>query len=61
MRHIFWFILDYADLFVESKKPLPLGEHLVEGLLVTVEPYMTGGRFSFYNPSVKRLSVAVDL
>jgi hypothetical protein len=61
MRHIFWFILDYADLFVESKKPLPLGEHLVEGLLVTVEPYMTGGRFSFYNPSVKRLSVAADL
>ncbi|HSB65740.1 MAG TPA: DUF6379 domain-containing protein [Anaerolineales bacterium] len=61
LRHIFWFILDYADLFVESKTPLSIGEHLVEGLLVTVEPYITAGRYSFYNPSTKRLSVAIDL
>ena len=61
LRHIFWFILDYADLFVASKEPLSPGEHLVEGLLVTVEPYITAGRYSFYNPSTKRLSVAVDL
>jgi len=61
LSHIFWFILDYADLFVESKVPLPAGEHLVENLLVTVEPYMTGGRHSFFNPSTKRLTVATDL
>lgn len=61
LRHIFWYILDYADLFVESKEPLPAGEHLVEGVLVTVEPYMTAGRFSHHNPSTRRLSVASDL
>jgi hypothetical protein len=61
LRHIFWYILDYADLFVESQEPLPAGEHLVEGALVTVEPYMTAGRFSHYNPSKKRLAVAADL
>jgi Domain of unknown function (DUF6379) len=61
LRHIFWFILDYADLFVESKQPLSPGAHLVEGLLVTVEPYMTGGRFSLYNPSTRRLTVATEL
>jgi len=60
LPHIFWFILDYADLFVESKTPLPPGEHLVEGLLVTVEPYMTSGRHSFFNSSTKRLKVAVE-
>jgi hypothetical protein len=61
LRHIWWFILDYADLFVASDKSLPAGEHLVEGMLVTVEPYVTGGRFSFFNPSKKRLVVATDL
>ena len=61
MSHIWWFILDYADLFVASKTPLPAGEHLVEGTLVTVEPYVTGGRFSFFYPSRKRLSVEVEL
>ncbi len=61
LRHIWWFILDDADLFVASEKPLSSGEHLVEGMLVTVEPYVTGGRFSFFNPSKKRLAVATDL
>lgn len=61
LHHLFWFILDYADLFVESKQPLPPGEHLVEAMLVTVEPYMTGGRHAFFSPSTKRLSVAQDL
>lgn len=61
LSHIWWFILDYADLFVESSSPLNDGEHQVDGLLVTVEPYVTGGRFSFFYPSNKRLSVATEL
>jgi hypothetical protein len=61
LSHIWWFILDYADLFVESQQVLPAGAHLVDGLLVTVEPYVTGGRFSFFYPSQKQLSVAADL
>lgn len=61
LRHIWWFILDDADLFVASPQPLPAGEHVVDGLLVTVEPYVTSGRFSFFNFSTKRLPVATDL
>lgn len=60
LSRLFWFILDAADLFVASETPLTPGEHAVEGTLVTVEPYVTGGRFSFYYPSAKRLSVAVE-
>ncbi len=60
LSRLWWFILDAADLFVASETPLAPGEHAVEGTLVTVEPYVTGGRFSFYYPSAKRLSVAVD-
>lgn len=61
LSHLFWFILDYADLFVESPQLLPPGEHLVEAMLVTVEPYMTGGRHAFFSPAVMRLTVAQDL
>lgn len=61
LSHLFWFILDYADLFVDSPQPLPPGEHLVEAMLVTVEPYMTGGRHAFFSPAAKRLTVAQDL
>ncbi|HRF47260.1 MAG TPA: DUF6379 domain-containing protein [Anaerolineales bacterium] len=60
LSRLWWFILDTADLFVASETPLAQGEHAVEGTLVTVEPYVTGGRFSFYYPSSKRLSVAVE-
>lgn len=58
LSQVWWFILDYADLFVESEQPLSAGEHLVDGVLVTVEPYVTGGRFSFFYPSQKQLTVA---
>jgi len=61
LMNIWWFILDDADLFVASPQPLPAGEYLVEGTLVTVEPYVTAGRFSFFNTSKKYLSVAADL
>ncbi len=60
LSRVWWFILDTADLFVESQEPLAAGEHLVEGTLVTVEPYVTGGRFTFFYPSKKTLSVATD-
>jgi methionine-rich copper-binding protein CopC len=60
LSYIWWFILDDADLFVASPQPLAAGEHRVEGQLVTVEPYVTGGRFSFFNTSKKYLTVAAD-
>ncbi len=60
LSRLWWFILDPADLFVASDVPLTPGEHAIEGTLVTVEPYVTGGRFSFYYPSAKRLSVAAE-
>ncbi len=58
LSKIYWWILDYADLFIASDKPLAAGEHLVQGTLVIVEPYMTVGRFPIYYMSEKRLSVA---
>jgi len=60
LSHIWWFILDYADLFVASPQPLSPGEHRVEATLVTIEPYMTVGRFPIFYTSDKRLSVAAE-
>lgn len=57
---VWWFILDYADLFVPLARKLAPGYHEVEGTLVTVEPYMTAGRFSFHNSAHKRLAVEAD-
>ncbi len=61
LSQIWWFILDTADLFVESSQPLTSGEHTVAGTLVTVEPYVTGGRFTFFYPSQRQLAVLPDL
>jgi hypothetical protein len=61
LSKIFWFILDYADVFVERPDPLGAGEHLVDAVMVTVEPYMTGGRFPVYYTSQRRLSTATDV
>lgn len=60
LSKVFWFILDYADLFVERPEPLSAGEHLIDAVMVTVEPYMTGGRFPLYYTSQRRLSVTAD-
>jgi hypothetical protein len=60
LSKIFWFVLDSADLFVEREKPLAIGEHAVAGIMVTVEPYMTVGRFPIFYPCQRRLRVAVD-
>jgi hypothetical protein len=54
---VWWFILDFGDLFVPRATPLAPGEHDVEGMLITVEPYMTAGRFSFHSPCRKRLAL----
>ena len=35
LSKIYWWILDYGDLFIESAKPLAAGEHLVQGKPVT--------------------------
>ena len=55
LSKVWWFVLDYAELFVPRPAPLAPGFHDVEGTLVTVEPYTTAGRFSHYNSSRKRL------
>jgi hypothetical protein len=55
LSDVWWFILDYADLFVPLRAPLEGGIHEVKGDLVTVEPYMTAGRFSFHHAAQARL------
>lgn len=55
LSNIWWFILDYAELFIARANGLADGEHEVEGTLITVEPYITAGRFSFFNSAKKRL------
>lgn len=55
--NVWWFILEPATLFVPSKSPLSKGSHQVDATLITVEPYVTAGRFSFYHPSSRNLAV----
>ena len=57
LNDVWWFILDYADLFVPLRVPLGGGGHEVKGDLVTVEPYMTAGRFSFHHAAQARLQL----
>jgi hypothetical protein len=57
LNTVWWFVLEHATLFVPHK-PLSSGEHLFEATLITVEPYVTAGRFSFYNFCTKRLRIA---
>jgi hypothetical protein len=59
--HLFWWVLEPGDLFVAWPEALPAGEHLVQGIMADVEPYMTVGRFSFFYPAEKRLSVAEEI
>jgi hypothetical protein len=61
LSHIWWFILDYAELFIAREHELPTGEHEVEGTLITVEPYMTVGRFSSFSSVKKRLLLESDI
>ena len=57
LSKVWWFILEPATLFVPSKTPLGAGEHKVDATLITVEPYVTAGRFSFYHPTSRTLAV----
>lgn len=61
LSEVWWFILDYADLFVPLAAPLKAGTHEVKGDLVTVEPYMTAGRFSFHHPAQARLPLTAGI
>ena len=57
LSDVWWFILDYADLFLPLRAPLDGGTHEVKGDLVTVEPYMTAGRFSFHHAARAQLQL----
>jgi hypothetical protein len=57
LTSVWWFVLDTATVFVPRDGGLAPGEHEIDATLVTVEPYMTAGRFQLYSPSKKRLSV----
>lgn len=57
LSHVWWFILEPATLFVPSQTPLATGSHQVDATLITVEPYVTAGRFSFYHPASRTLAV----
>ena len=58
LADVWWFILDYAELFVPVPAGFHDGPHEVEGTLVTVEPrLMTAGRFSFHNSSRRSLQL----
>jgi hypothetical protein len=60
LHTVWWFILDYAELFVARPGGLAAGTHEVAGTLITVEPYITAGRFSFFNSATKQLIVDAD-
>ena len=55
LSSVWWFILDYARLFSPRQLPLTPGLHEISGTLITVEPYMTAGRFAFHNSATKTL------
>lgn len=57
LSHVWWFILDPATLFIPCQSPLTPGNHQVDATLITVEPYVTAGRFSFYHPASRALAV----
>jgi len=61
LSRVWWFVLDTATLFVARAEPLKPGEHDIDGTLVTVEPYMTAGRFPFYSFSKRRLALELPL
>lgn len=55
LTEVWWFILDFATLFVPVV-PTP-GIHQVAVEIVRVEPYITAGRFSFTNTSNAQIDV----
>ena len=59
LSRVWWFVLDSALWFVPTSNPAALatGGHDVEGELITVEPYMTAGRFAFHATARRRLEL----
>ena len=53
-----WFILEHAELVARLSAPLADGDHVVEGTLVTVEPYVSNGRFHFVSSATRQLALA---
>ena len=58
LSHLWWFILDPGAIFVPRAQPLSPGSHKFDATLITVEPYVTAGRFSFYHADRRELTVA---
>ena len=56
LSRVWWFILDVGHLRVRLDKPLALTSHRVRGELVTVEPYISNGRFHFTWTSERTLA-----
>jgi Domain of unknown function (DUF6379) len=57
LSHVWWFILDPGAFFVPMAQPLTSGKHRLEATLITVEPYITAGRFLFYHSDQRELMV----
>jgi hypothetical protein len=57
LSRLWWFILDPGSIFVPCARPLTAGRHRFEATLITVEPYITAGRFSFYHEDRRELTV----
>ena len=57
LSHLWWFILDPGTFFVPLPQELTPGSHHFEATLITVEPYITAGRFSFYHADRRDLTV----
>lgn len=58
LSHLWWFILDSGAIFVPRAQYLSSGCHQFDATLITVEPYITAGRFSFYHRDRRELMVA---
>jgi hypothetical protein len=58
LSHLWWFILDPGAIFVPHARLLSPGSHRFDATLITVEPYITAGRFSFYHGDRRELTVA---
>ena len=57
LAHLWWFILDVGHLRVRLSEPLGQGDVQLRGELITVEPYVSNGRFHFVNTAERTLSV----
>jgi hypothetical protein len=57
LSHVWWFILDPGAFFVPLAQQLISGAHHFEATLITVEPYITAGRFSFFHADSRELMV----